>query len=198
MDLFHQDTHRTCSLHLKCTGTGNLQSRGVECPTGIGSLLSLVIDVKGRNQISEAGLFPFDAVGTLYIFPPSSREYFVNPQLGCSHELIFTKRGQIKWCNITVPCQYHHHCRWYDLFIIHVLMEITNICFKLWKLWRGLQFSCPLIPWNGNTLEQSLLCSHEKCSHWNSLLSIWGVCLQIGKSTFEQVEQWKIILACTL
>lgn len=161
-----------------------------------------MIDVKGRNQILEAGLFPFDAVGTLYILPPSSSGYFVNPQLGCLHELIFTKRRQIKWHNITVPCQYHHHCRWYDLFIIHVLMEITNVLvisvLQTVEIMNRVAILCPFILWNGNTLEQSLLCSHEKCSYLNSLLCIWGVSIQIGRSTLELVEQWKIILAYSL
>jgi len=48
------------------------------------------------------------------------------------------------------------------------------------------------IPWNGNTLEQSLLCSHEKCRYWNSLLCIWGMCVQIVRSTLDLEEFWRM------
>lgn len=57
-------TQMHCSVHLKCTGGGNVQSRGVQCSSGIGYLLSLVM---GRNQISEKRLFPFVLSANFYL-----------------------------------------------------------------------------------------------------------------------------------
>lgn len=71
------------------------------------------------------------------------------------------------------------------------LWKSVNIYFKLETMNRIAVFLL-FIPCNGNMMEQSLLCNHEKCSYWNRLFCIWGMCVRITRSTLDLEEFWRV------